>query len=51
MIDSTLAISSAAAQPCTRRATTRTEAVSARPQTAELSVNSASPVQNTRRRP
>jgi hypothetical protein len=51
MSESTLGMSIAAAAPCTRRAATRAPGLAASPQAAELSVNSARPSENMRRRP
>ena len=51
MIDRTFGVSSAAAIPWTSRATTSSVGVDAAPQAAEAIVNSASPAENTRRRP
>jgi hypothetical protein len=51
MIDSTFGISIAAPMPWTRRAMTSSVAVPATPQAAEASVNTASPIENVRRRP
>jgi hypothetical protein len=51
MIDSTLGITSAAPTPCTSRANTSVSGFAATPQPADANVNSASPSENTRRRP
>jgi hypothetical protein len=51
MIDSACGVINAAAAPCTMRPAISVVASGASPQTAEESVNSARPIEKTRRRP